>query len=661
MKAAAYFQNDMVLQREKPITIYGSCSNNEKIQLKIFQKEVLVFEKQAFFSDSFLFVCPAFQDYTEKIFIELTSAEEKLSFSAYLGDVFLLAGQSNMAYSFYVTDDYPSYVDNCKESLPIRYLDLGDTEVEVEKIERPLQPLDEINQESIWFGNDKPNRRDGFSAIGVYFGHAYYQKHHVPVGLINVSVGGCSIDSFLPMEYIYCSKDIKNYLESKGKIKGNEVSQISYTQTSGIYNQKVSPLKNVSFKAVFWYQGEHHVGSQEDGDFYYQSLVTLICSYRDIFNDQKLDFGCIQIANNYYPQDNGYGIPIINEAIQKAVLSTRDSFVVPIYDFLLKWKNDRIGDNAMLIHPTNKYEVAMRLFDLYENPDILPIISNYVIEDSKIILTIDHACSRLKTSDGMPIQGFTIADKTGRYYKASATFLGKDKIVLENKHIQHPCDFMYGFYLYNKDANVCNEKEIPLLPYRSNKNHNDSNQLCAYHPLFDLYHENILELGFLPIIANPKSNKRFVNGTINVTGEMDISITDNSELLCHYKVKTKGVNYFGVSPNLDLSGTKLRISSNELCEVEYTTTSTDLIFAGILVKTNDNHTVQFPVIKLTKESTSVNAIIGFDKANNADLTIRKIDQHFLQSIKQFQFIFETQKDVDIMINHIEFYRGNYNE
>lgn len=655
MKLANYFQNDMVIQRDKPIVIFGTCEENEKIKIRLSQNGVLLYEAKQTFKNTFTFEAPKVSNTKNKLDIELSGNKHSQSIEAYIGDVFLLTGQSNMVYSFYVTNDYPIQSKLFLPEFSVRYLDLVDKEVIDESFQRSLEPRTEIDGDRKWFGNESVKERDDFSAIGTIFGNLYYQKHRIPVGLVNVAVGGCSIDAFLPEHVIFSDNKIKDYLKGKNKINDTNVTAYSYTQSAGIYNEKVSPLVNLHWKAVFWYQGEHHVGDHLDGLFYEHALETLINTYRSIFQDDILPFGCIQIANNYYPQDLGYSIPFINEAIQAVSFKLKEVFTIPLYDTPIKWQNERIGDAAMLIHPTNKTFVATRLFEVFDDRTFVPYIEKYEVIESKIYLTIKNVKLGLKTKQGFNVQGFTIADKSGRYYKADASIIDHETIVIENTNIKHPKDFMYGFYLYNSDANVVNSSGYPLLIFRSNRSHNDCENLFSYHPLFDLTHEHVYELGFFPLIAYPKLNRRFLEGQINLTGKMTLNQLNHQYLACHFMPENKGMNYFGFSPNTNLRGTRLRLFPDEICELIYETNENELLFSGILVKTITNNVFQFPVVSKTKKGKNNHALVHLNKVFDAALTPTETTKAFLDTVKDLQFVFESKTDVEVIIKSIKFF------
>ncbi len=69
----------------------------------------------------------------------------------------------------------------------------------------------------------------------------------------------------------------------------------------GLYYGALTPLKNLKFKAILWYQGESNVGHKED---YEQLFFAMKQDWEHLFN-RKLSFCCVQLA--------GYQEPLITE------------------------------------------------------------------------------------------------------------------------------------------------------------------------------------------------------------------------------------------------------------------------------------------------------------------------------------------------------------
>ena len=110
-----------------------------------------------------------------------------------VGDVFLCAGQSNMELPMArVQDRYPEEIENCHNTM-IRTFKI----IEHTNFHAPLEELESGEWKSA--GTDTILQ---FSATAYFFAKQHYQTTGVPVGLINTSLGGSLIESWMSREML---------------------------------------------------------------------------------------------------------------------------------------------------------------------------------------------------------------------------------------------------------------------------------------------------------------------------------------------------------------------------------------------------------------------------------------------------------------------------
>lgn len=120
------------------------------------------------------------------------------------GDVWLCSGQSNMTVPMSrVSDLYGAEIAAC-ENPHIRLFTV------------PMafdfkSPRDDFDSGK-WVSADPANILD-FTAIGYFFAKALYEKHHIPIGLINASVGGSLIEAWMSAEALEAFPDILKSVE----------------------------------------------------------------------------------------------------------------------------------------------------------------------------------------------------------------------------------------------------------------------------------------------------------------------------------------------------------------------------------------------------------------------------------------------------------------
>ena len=124
-----------------------------------------------------------------------------------IGDVWLCSGQSNMEYQMGYDD--ATYE---KEMAEVNY-------PQIRQFKVPIHPVLEGPEEEMARGSWKwanPKDIGPFTAVGYFFAKKLYEKYHVPIGLINSSVGGTPVEAWI-------SEDgLKNFNDIMGVVQKNK-------------------------------------------------------------------------------------------------------------------------------------------------------------------------------------------------------------------------------------------------------------------------------------------------------------------------------------------------------------------------------------------------------------------------------------------------------
>lgn len=178
-----FFSDNMVLQRERPIRLWGRAAKGETVTVRFAGAETAV---RADRTGRWTAELPAMEaDATPR---ELTVAGRgnELRFSNVLvGDVWLCSGQSNMEWRLYPTDGCEAEIA-ASANPAIRLLSVGDRIA--------FEEQDDIVSGS-WV-ECTPETSRMFSAVGYYFGKYIQTETGVPVGLIDSSWGGTDIETW---------------------------------------------------------------------------------------------------------------------------------------------------------------------------------------------------------------------------------------------------------------------------------------------------------------------------------------------------------------------------------------------------------------------------------------------------------------------------------
>ena len=184
------FQSGMVLQRGKPVPIWGKANAGEQVTVSWQKKQ---YAATADANGRWRVDLPKMKaggPYTLEVKGEGVD-EEKLVFEdVMVGDVWLLSGQSNIDVT--IERVYPQYVDEIEHfNLPQVRLFRVQNETNTHGVQ------DDIRRTSI---NWKPLTKQNawlFSAVGSFFGKRMWEKNKVAQGIIVNSWGGTPIEAWI--------------------------------------------------------------------------------------------------------------------------------------------------------------------------------------------------------------------------------------------------------------------------------------------------------------------------------------------------------------------------------------------------------------------------------------------------------------------------------
>jgi sialate O-acetylesterase len=177
----------MVLQRDTKITIWGWASAGEEVTITFDRKKYKTTAPPGGRWSVELPEMKAGGPYTMNI-SGTNSIQVK---DILIGDVWLCSGQSNMVHQMGIHDvTYANDIANANYP-EIRHFKVG-TKTDLSG------PSEDISDGSWQFAASEGVRP--FSAVAYFFARKIYDKYHVPIGLINASVGGTPIESWINEE-----------------------------------------------------------------------------------------------------------------------------------------------------------------------------------------------------------------------------------------------------------------------------------------------------------------------------------------------------------------------------------------------------------------------------------------------------------------------------
>lgn len=176
--------NNMVLQRNKPLNIWGWASNGEKVTVSFLGKDY----KTTTDATGKWNVVMASQKAGGPYEMTIAASNTITLSNILIGDVFVCSGQSNMELKVATADNAEIEIANAVD-LQIRNFKMP--------YNMATQPKD--NVKSAWL-ECNPSNVGKVSAVAYFFAKELYNKTKIPIGIIESYWGGTAIETWLSSE-----------------------------------------------------------------------------------------------------------------------------------------------------------------------------------------------------------------------------------------------------------------------------------------------------------------------------------------------------------------------------------------------------------------------------------------------------------------------------
>lgn len=507
IKFGSPFQNGMVLQRQKPICIFGYCSEESDFEVKLNKQFLTSIHLN---KGKFKVYLPP-QEAVEGATLEIG---KYIFQDVDIGEVWLAGGQSNIEFLIKWDADRET-IYKLPPDPHFRYFEVGKYTFEGEKEEGIADNFhwDEWH----YFNSDNSPY---FSSASTYFALEMRKKLRIPIGIVSCCRGGTSASAWVPQKDL--TGDLKVYLdEYENEIKDldmnrylklNRLIRETYNpdakdfvmrntitkeerekiQTMGrtkeqidllnklhseysnleiskrgphtanrpcaLYNLMLKKISGFSVRGILWYQGCEDAKSGKS-HLYENLLKKLIFRWRKKFGN--VYFIVVQLAPfGSWMNSNGIEYPTVRNAQEKVCDTTEKCVLVSLSD----------SGNEFDIHPKHKSEVGHRMCLQALNK----IYGFSVVSDAPRFLSAErknHSVllvfknAKKLNVDGNKINSlFLFVDDISVDYiffvNDNVVVLSSDKID-ENKKIEIKFAWS-GFY----KVNLVNEGGLPAFPFK---------------------------------------------------------------------------------------------------------------------------------------------------------------------------------------------------
>jgi sialate O-acetylesterase len=174
----------MVLQRDVSVKVWGWATVAENVMVTFRGKS---FPSVAGSDGKWMVMLPAMQA-GGPFSMEITASNHISIENILIGDVWVCSGQSNMVLPMErVKELYAGVISNSDNPYIRHFFVPNRYDFNTPQHDLPSGKWESANPESVL----------RFTATGYFFARALYEKYHIPIGLINASVGGTPLEAWL--------------------------------------------------------------------------------------------------------------------------------------------------------------------------------------------------------------------------------------------------------------------------------------------------------------------------------------------------------------------------------------------------------------------------------------------------------------------------------
>ena len=483
LSLARPFGNHMVLQANQPIRIWGKSKPSDRVKVDFMGKSNSTHADE---NGSWLVELPTRNGYvrTGQELVVSSKSDRIVIRDVLVGEVWICAGQSNMEFKLSKSKNGNAAVKAAGDKL-LRLHNCpggarGGSGVYSEKQISSLWP--KYFSRGQW-KIDSANSASSFSAVGYYFAKRLRTELDIPVGMINVSVGGTPIESWVSPERLQANQDLapllkgnwldnpmlddwckrrarsnlKRGLAGELKIPGDEFGPNHSFKPGFMHAAGIKPFAPLSIKGGLWYQGESNVDNPKRTRIYDACFPQLVDDWRQQFQNKNLPVIFVQLPALGRPN-----WPVFREYQRRSLAKLRNVGMAITID----------TGHPTDVHPRDKLPVGNRLaqwalIKVYGRNGLAmgPVFKSKSAIKNVLEILFDHVGDELITSNGQAPSHFEIAGSDGVFHPAKAQIVDR-KVKLTSDQVRFPIQARYAWKPFpNSEPNLANSVGLPASPF----------------------------------------------------------------------------------------------------------------------------------------------------------------------------------------------------
>ncbi|MFK7769647.1 MAG: exo-alpha-sialidase [Mariniblastus sp.] len=483
------FGNHMVLQADRNINVWGTAQPNSNVKIGFGisnqNNELEIYRTQADadgkWSTQLAKKTASSTAHTLTVNSKGTTATIE---DILIGEVWICAGQSNMEWPLVKSESAENEIANSNDSLLRIFNSRGSPRGGAGEYSRGQ--LDRLTSHDFSSGRwevASPKTTAQFSAVAYYFAKQLRNKIHVPIGVINLSVGGTPIESWISQSKLknhselsklldgnwlnnenldqWCreraNSNLRRVLSGELETHGDEFGPNHSFKPSYMYAACIDSFSNLSLGGAIWYQGESNADNADRAKVYDQCFPLLVEQFREHFPNENLPIAFVQL-----PAMGRKNWPIFREYQRRSLQKLTNVGMAITID----------TGHPTNVHPPEKKVVGERLaqwaiVSAYHQPGIAmgPLLKSYSIKDNSVEVNFDYTGDGLISKGNANLNHFEVAGSDGSYFPANAT-IEDSKIRLSSPDVARPKHVRYAWAAFpSPRPNLYNSAGLPASPF----------------------------------------------------------------------------------------------------------------------------------------------------------------------------------------------------
>ena len=477
LQLAKIFSNNMMLQRDKPIVVWGKTAPGNTVNASFANTKGTTVAQQ---DSVWKIILPLQKAQAVPQTLTVQSGQQTISINNILiGDIWLCMGQSNMEFPMQREMYYKEAMKSSHQPL-IRLYNPTYAGKNIFGTPYSDSVVQLLNENEFYKGQWQSCDSNSFktmSAVAYHFGKNIAAQTGVPIGLINIAIGGAPLEAFIDPDALLQDSRFNNkvkgdwllnealpvWIRERGKQNVGALQNIP-TDNNGKYHAYkpgfackagILPLLNIPIKGILCYQGESNAQEMERVNEYGALSALLIKDYRKKWGQPALPYYYVQLSSIDTLKYSGALWPQFRDEQRKMLTLIPNSGMAVCSD--IGFKDD--------VHPANKKEVGIRLsyWALNKNYGKAvipsgPLPQKATYKNGVLTVSFMYAGKGLQTSDGKTLNGFSAE---GNVPLVATIQNNKVLIQLPNK----PKFIYYGWKSFS-DGNLVNSELLPASTFK---------------------------------------------------------------------------------------------------------------------------------------------------------------------------------------------------